>query len=147
MARTSLSAKCGNYDEAACLGFRPRRAAGLPGIPPARSSHRSACLPILRASEYVTRMTAPFASSTSLPHLSHTRIVLRAMAEILVKNLRKLCGFACLPNTLRPEQAEQCLLFWIEADFAGADHPQMPRPEIRERSPVEILIDNRGRDV
>jgi hypothetical protein len=62
------------------FGRRPRRAAGWPGIEPAQSPQRSACLAPRRASEYVIRITAPFASSTSLLQLSQTRIVLRAMA-------------------------------------------------------------------
>jgi len=61
------------------LGLRPRLAAGWPGIEPAHSPQRSACLAPRRASEYVIRITAPCASSTSLPQLSQTRIVLRAM--------------------------------------------------------------------
>src|SRR5712671_2104288 len=74
-----------DYAVEADFGLRPRRAAGWPGIDPAHSSQRSACLPIRRASEYVTRRTAPLDSSTSLLQLSHTRMVLRAMNEILAK--------------------------------------------------------------
>jgi len=49
---------------------------------PAQSPQRSACFAPRRASEYVIRITAPFASSTSLLQLSHTRIVLRAIPEM-----------------------------------------------------------------
>src|SRR5204862_3541902 len=73
------------YAAAADFGLRPRRAAGWPGMPPAQSSQRSACLAPRRASEYVIRITAPRASSTSLPHLSQTRIVLLAMSEKLAE--------------------------------------------------------------
>ncbi len=67
--------------EAADFGLRPRRAAGWPGLLSAHSPQRSACFAPRRASEYVMRITAPLASSTSLPQLSQTRIVLRAMPE------------------------------------------------------------------
>src|SRR5918999_485443 len=64
---------------AAALGLRPRRAAARPGILPAQSSHKSAALAPRRASVYVTRMPAPFPSPTSLPQLSQTSTVLRAI--------------------------------------------------------------------
>jgi len=63
---------------AADFGLRPRRAAGRPGILPAQSSQRSAAFAPLRASVYVTRIPAPLPSPTSLPQLSHTRMVFRA---------------------------------------------------------------------
>ncbi len=64
-------------------GRRPRRATGVPGSFWPQSSHRSACLEPRRASCQVRRMTAPFPSSTSLPHWSHTRIVFRAKSSSL----------------------------------------------------------------
>jgi len=64
---------------AADFGFRPRLATALPGIPPAQLSQRSAAFAPRRASVNVTRIIAPFPSSTSDPHLSHTRIVFRAI--------------------------------------------------------------------
>src|SRR5581483_6989793 len=67
------------------FGRRPRRAAGWPGLASAHSPQRSACFAPRRASEYVIRITAPRASSTSLPQLSQTRIVLRAMREMLAE--------------------------------------------------------------
>ncbi len=70
---------------AADFGLRPRRATARPGIAPEQSSQRSACLAPRRASVYVIRITAPFPSSTSLEHLSHTRTVFLAMAEIVVE--------------------------------------------------------------
>ncbi len=60
------------------LGLRPRRATADPGMPPAHESHRSAAFAPRRASLKVTRITAPFPSSTSAPHLSQTRTVFRA---------------------------------------------------------------------
>src|SRR3954468_24970281 len=60
------------------FGLRPRRAAARPGISPAQSSQRSATFDPRRASVNVTRNAAPLFSPTSLPHLSHTRTVLRA---------------------------------------------------------------------
>ena len=35
----------------------------------------------------------------------------------------------------------------VEPDLARADDAQMPGPEILDRSPVEILVDHRRRDV
>jgi hypothetical protein len=68
----------GLYAAVADFGLRPRRAAARPGILPEQLSQRSACFAPRRASLYVTRITAPLPSSTSLPQLSHTRTVLRA---------------------------------------------------------------------
>ena len=65
-------------DQASDLGLRPRRATAAPGIPPAQESQRSAAFAPRRASLNVTRSTAPFPSSTSLPHESQTRTVFRA---------------------------------------------------------------------
>ena len=36
---------------------------------------------------------------------------------------------------------------YFEADFPGAEDAQMTRPEIFERSPFEILIDDCRRDI
>ena len=63
---------------AAAFGRLPRRAVGVPGIFPAQSSQRSACLAPRRASVYVRRRVAPFPSSTSLPQLSQTSTVFLA---------------------------------------------------------------------
>jgi hypothetical protein len=71
-----------NY-AAADLGRRPRRATAWPGIFPAHASHRSACFEPRRASVKLMRITAPFASSTSLPQLSHTSLVTRATDFLL----------------------------------------------------------------
>src|SRR5262245_9629984 len=68
---------------AALLGRRPRRATAWPGIFPAQASQRSACFDPRRASVKLIRMTAPFASSTSLPQLSHTSLVTRATDFLL----------------------------------------------------------------
>src|SRR5215471_10058372 len=67
------------------FGRRPRRAAARPGILPAQLSQRSACFAPRRASVYVTRITAPFPSSTSFPQLSHTSTVFRATVLLLRK--------------------------------------------------------------
>jgi hypothetical protein len=69
---------------AADFGFRPRRATATPGMPPAHPSQRSACFAPRRASVNVTRITAPFPSTTSPPHLSQTRTVFRAILLSLV---------------------------------------------------------------
>src|SRR4029453_4188150 len=37
---------------------------------------------------------------------------------------------------------QQRLLFLIETDIARAEHAQMPRPEILDRSSVEVLLDH-----
>jgi hypothetical protein len=76
---------------AADFGLRPRRATALPGIPPAQPSQRSAAFAPRRASVNVTRMTAPFPSSTSAPHLSQTRIVFRAIVIPLRRHPRNSC--------------------------------------------------------
>src|SRR5215210_4222650 len=55
-----------------------------------------------------------------------------------------LRGFSRAPNAPRPQQAEQCLLLRVELQIAGADDAQMPRAEILDRSPVEILLHDRG---
>ena len=73
------SAKSENYPAVvADFGRRPRRAAGCPGMLPAQSPQRSACFEPRRASVKLMRITAPFASSTSLPQLSQTSLVTRA---------------------------------------------------------------------
>src|SRR3954464_14552082 len=68
---------------AADFGRRPRRATAWPGILPAHSSQRSACFEPRRASVKLMRMTAPLASSTSLPQLSQTNLVTRATDFLL----------------------------------------------------------------
>src|SRR5213076_999299 len=65
---------------AADFGRRPRRAAARPGIPPAQSSHRSACFAPRRASAKLIRITAPRPSATSFEQLSQTSLVTRANA-------------------------------------------------------------------
>src|SRR6202008_4375818 len=97
------------------FGLRPRRAAARPGIPPAQSSQRAACLAPRRASVYVTRITAPLPSSTSVPQLSHTSTVFRATVVLLRKvdsrekpseNHRALSSLACTSDSPRTQQAE-----------------------------------------
>jgi len=56
-------------------------------------------------------------------------------------------GNAPPPNTPRTKQAEERLLLSVEANFPGAEDAQMTRPEIFERSPFEILIDDCRRDI
>ena len=69
------------------FGLRPRRATARPGVRPAQVSQRSACFAPRRASVYVTRITAPLASSTSLPQLSQTSTVFRATVVLLLSVL------------------------------------------------------------
>ena len=108
-----------SYATEADLGLRPRRAAARPGMRPAQLSQRSACFAPRRASVYVTRITAPFPSSTSFPQLSHTSTVFRATVLLLHD---AICGkpsetrgvlrsLACTPNSPRPQQAEHRLFF------------------------------------
>src|SRR5947209_4404232 len=120
----------------------------------AHESHRSACFDVRRASAYVTRRTAPFSSSTSLPHLSHTRIVLRAkvFSPFLVGKSRQKCtrnsrGLSRLPNAPRPKQAEHRRFFRGESEIARLHDTQMTGPEILDRPPLEILLDDGGRHV
>src|SRR5580765_7132569 len=80
--RESSTRQPTNY-AAADLGRRPRRATAWPGIFPAHASQRSACFEPRRASVKLIRITAPFASSTSLPQLSHTSLVTRATDFLL----------------------------------------------------------------
>src|SRR5256885_1072462 len=93
------------------------------------------------------RRTAPCASSTSLPQLSHTRMVLRAISPPEFDFARSLRGGAGGANSPRAEQAQGGELFAIEPGIARADHAQMAGPEILDRSPVEILLDHRRADV
>src|SRR3954451_21319847 len=86
------------------------------------------------------RSVAPRDSSTSFPQLSQTRMVFRAIP----RSLRS--GERCA-NSPRSEKAQCGLLFGIEAEIAGADDPQMPRPEIVDRPSVEILLDDGWADV
>src|SRR5262245_47597235 len=53
-------------------------------MPVAQESQRSASFAPRRASENERRIVAPFPSSTSRPHLSHTRTVLRANCHSFV---------------------------------------------------------------
>jgi hypothetical protein len=48
---------------------------------------------------------------------------------------------------MRTEQAQQRLFLAVESDITGADDTQMPRPKILDRSPVEILVDDRRADI
>src|SRR4051794_5079125 len=73
---------------AADFGRRPLRATAWPGILPAQASHRSACFDPRRASVKLMRITAPLASSTSLPQLSHTSLVTRATDFLLEFGVR-----------------------------------------------------------
>src|SRR5690349_24029365 len=82
------------------------------------------------------RSVAPRDSSTSLPHLSQTRMVFFAIPGSLRSGARR----ANSPGT---QQAQCRLLFDVETDISRADDPQMARPEILDRSPVEILLDDR----
>src|SRR5439155_5460293 len=75
--RPAASMLRANY-AAADFGRRPRRATAWPGILPAHVSQRSACLEPRRASVKLIRITAPFASSTSLTQSSQTNLVTRA---------------------------------------------------------------------
>jgi hypothetical protein len=72
------------------FGLRPRRATEIPGSFPAQPSQRSACFAPRRASEYVRRIVAPFASPTSVPHMSQTRTVFRAMVFSLSSDSKAL---------------------------------------------------------
>src|SRR6185503_17692296 len=82
------------------------------------------------------RSVAPRDSSTSLPQLSQTRMVFRAIPG-------SLRGGARGANSPRPEQAQCGPFFDVEAEISSADDPQMPRPEILDGSAVEILLDHR----
>src|SRR3954464_13602194 len=101
---------------------------------PAQSPQRSACFAPRRASEYVIRITAPCCSSTSLPQLSQTRMVLRAMAQWQREFGPKSRGHPRLPNWPRTEQAEERLFFRVETDIPGADDAQLPGAEILGRT-------------
>src|SRR6478672_60487 len=84
MPVTDGPANCGSYAAAvAFFGRRPRRATCRPGMFEAHSPQRSASFAPRRASLQLRRIVAPWASSTSFPQLSQTRIVLRAMVVIL----------------------------------------------------------------
>ena len=71
------------FQTVADLGRRPRRATACPGVFPAQLSQRSACFAPRRASVQVRRSVAPFPSPTSVPQLSHTNTVLRAILSVL----------------------------------------------------------------
>src|SRR4051812_48870808 len=86
------------------------------------------------------RSVAPRDSSTSLPQLSQTRMVFRAIPG-------SLRGRARRANSPRSQQAQCRLLFRVETEITGADDAQMPGPEIVDRSPVEILLDDCRADV
>src|SRR5436309_1801933 len=82
------------------------------------------------------RSVAPRDSSTSLPQLSQTRMVFRAIRGSLRRGARGA-------NSPRAEQAQCGLFFDVETEISSADDPQMPRPEILDGSAVEILLDHR----
>ena len=73
------------------LRFTSFSATAAPGIPPAQESQRSAAFAPRRASLNVVRNTAPFPSSTSLPHESQTSTVSRA--TILLPLYKSLARF------------------------------------------------------
>ena len=130
----------------AVFGRLPRRAAGVPGIFVAQSSHRSACFAPRLASVYVSRRTAPLPSSTSLPQLSQTSTVFLATnssfeREIDAVILRSLAAGAYSPGS---KQRKRCALLRVEVDIPRRDDSQFRRAEIVDRSTVEILLDNRG---
>jgi hypothetical protein len=47
----------------------------------------------------------------------------------------------------RTQQADKCLFLGIQTRLARPDDAQMARPEIIDRSPVQILLDDGGTDV
>ena len=79
---------------AAFFGRRPRLATAWPGILPAQVSQRSACFEPRRASVKLIRITAPFASSTSLPQSSQTNLVTRATDFLPLKRFRMRLSLA-----------------------------------------------------
>src|SRR5436190_11798458 len=86
---------------AADFGRRPLRATAWPGILPAQASQRSACFEPRRASVKLMRITAPFASSTSLPQLSHTSLVTRATDFLLEFGAASCVSLAKAPGIRR----------------------------------------------
>src|SRR5205085_3595535 len=106
------------------------------------------------------RIVAPLLSSISLPQLSHTSTVLRAILLLLIrgrdersarKGRRKapanLRCFARAANSPRAKQADECLFLTIEAEIARADHPQVAWTEVLDRAPVQVLLDDGRADV
>src|SRR5207237_10166424 len=63
------------------------------------------------------------------------------------KSFTQSRGSSCLPNSRRAEQAENSLLLDLEAAVARADDAQMARPEILDRTSVEVLLDDSRADV
>jgi hypothetical protein len=63
------------------------------------------------------------------------------------RNRRALSGLSRVANAPGSQQAEQRLLLKIEPHVTGAHYAQMTRPEILDRSAVEILLDDGGADV
>ena len=120
------------YEAAAALGRRPRRAAGTPGILPAQSSQRSACFEPRRASEYVIRITAPLASSTSLPQLSQTSTVFLATNSSFERK--------CEPNSTLP--GAPLVFATIAAGSASPAPPDRARSSVRSRS-ANAAVGNR----
>src|SRR4029077_3557754 len=122
--RTARTLGAGKSQAAAFFGRRPRLATAWPGILPAQASQRSACFEPRRASVKLIRMTAPFASSTSLPQLSQTSLVTRATQILPRKNdfdyadltgkIRELGGGLSLLNSPGTEQAQKGLFFEVE---------------------------------
>src|SRR5207253_8051973 len=105
-----------NQAAAADFGRRPRRAAAWPGSCPAQLSQRSACLEPRRASVKLRRIVAPFPSATSLPQLSHTKIVFRATIFLRGRECGKTSlgniGKECKPGVKRAfseTSGERCL--------------------------------------
>src|SRR5262249_30098786 len=134
---------------AALFGRLPRRAAARPGIFPAQSSQRSPTFQPRPPSVYVTRSGAPLFSPICFSQLSQTRTVLRAK-EFLLRGVREFQlrqnsgGDARSPNSPRSEQTQRRRFLRIELDVVCAHDAQMSFPEIVDRSPVEILLDDSG---
>src|SRR5439155_7797338 len=94
--------------------------------------------------------------SISLPQLSQTSTVLRAtirppFRERSEKSSRDaiaiLSSFARSAYSPRTQQADKRLFFEIKSRLTCPDDAQISRPEIVERSPVEILLDDGRADV
>src|SRR5215211_7608194 len=122
----------------------------------AQTSQRSACFEALRASLKLMRITAPFASSISFSQLSQTRTVLRAKAPpwwaggfrpAYPIGGRKSRSFTGRANSPRAQQAEECLLLWLELGITRGDNAQMAGSEIVKCASLEVLLDHRRTDV
>src|SRR5687767_160897 len=102
------------------------------------------------------RITAPFDSSISLLQLSQTSTVFLAKFSSSISGFDstladkaewKLRGCEAFLDSPRAKQAEERLLFEIEPGIPRGDDAQMPRPEIGDRAPVEVLLDHGRADV